>query len=197
MMTSVGESDRTHFGGAGAVRRWWQVFWIGLACWLVGLEWHWWRPWLGLVDGLVGMFATALYVLGFAAVVAAVVNGRRWGLLLTLVPALVVVMAVVNSVWVVAPRMWFNAHRALFDAALVGDVLPVPLRFLTEEGRVETDGTTKYYPQRLGLPDDTGGYMYSPDASPLDSDLYGGIYCQSPIPLGNDWWMCGMPDYWR
>jgi hypothetical protein len=69
-------------------------------------------------------------------------------------------------------------------------------RFLTKEGQVETDGTTKYFPQRLGLPDDTGGSMYSPDASPLDSDLYG-IFCRSPIPLGDDWWMCGMPDYWR
>lgn len=53
--------------------------WIGLACWLVGFEWHWWRPWLVLVDGLIGMFATAVYVLGFAAVVAAVVNCRHWG----------------------------------------------------------------------------------------------------------------------
>ncbi|MCW2557219.1 MAG: hypothetical protein JWP55_1183, partial [Mycobacterium sp.] len=87
-----------------------------------------------VVDGRIGMFATTVYVLGFAA-------------------------------------------------ALAADVLPTPLRFLTEEGRVETDGTTRYFPQRLGLPDDTGGYMYSPDASPLDSDLYG-IFCRSPIPLG-------------
>jgi hypothetical protein len=34
---------------------------------------------LVLVDGLIGMFATAVYVLGFAAVVAAVVNCRHWG----------------------------------------------------------------------------------------------------------------------
>lgn len=172
------------------------VFWIGLACWLVGLEWHWWRPWLGLVDGLVGLVATAVYVLGFAAVVAAVVNGRRWVLLATLVPVLVVMMAVVNSMWVIAPRMWFNTHRSLFDAAAAADDLPVQLHFLTAEGRVEIDGTTKYFPQHLGLPDDMGGYMYSPDSDPLSSEFYG-FFCRTPIPLGGDWWMCGMPDYWR
>ncbi|HEX7824491.1 MAG TPA: hypothetical protein VF477_06300 [Mycobacterium sp.] len=184
----MGESDRTHFGG--------RVFWIGLACWLVGLAWHWWRPWLGFVDGLVGMVAASVYVLGFVAVVAAVVNGRRWVLLATLVPALVVVMAVVNSMWVVAPRMWFNTHRSLFETAAAADFRPVQLRFLTADGRVEIDGSTKYFPQHLGLPDEMGGYMYSPDADPTSSEFYG-FFCRTPIPLGGDWWMCGMPDYWR
>ena len=48
-----------------------------------------------------------------------------------------------------------------------------------------------FFPQWMGIPDDAGGYIWSPGASPEGVDLYG-MLCQAPVNLGDGWWMCGM-----
>lgn len=140
-----------------------------------------------------------LYLLGLVAVVAAAIGGRRWAVLATVVPVLVVVTVVVNSTWKVAPRTWFAMHRPLFERALetdpgdgyYGNQLPGWLQFLVAEGRVSNRGGSRFFPQWIGIPDDAGGYLYDPNESPAGADLYGDI-CTNPVDLGGGWWMCGL-----
>lgn len=143
----------------------------------------------------------ALYLLGLAAVVAAAIGGRRWVVLATVAPVLVVVTIVVNSTWKVAPRTWFAMHRPLFERALqtdpgkeyYGNQLPWTLRFLVAEGRVSVRDGSRFFPQWIGIPDDAGGYLYDPVESPEGVDMYGFI-CADPVDLGDGWWMCGLRD---
>ena len=114
------------------------LWWFGLVCWSVAAVWHFTRPpSLWLLDVVVQPLTVVLYVFGFGAVVVGLVAGRRRRMLLTLVPVMVVVTAMVNPAWQVAPRTWFAMHRPLFDMALAtepgnlyyGNALPLPLRF--------------------------------------------------------------------
>src|SRR5262249_46041778 len=103
-------------------RGWGVLFWVGLTCWVVGFVWHWSRPpslWLLAVPAIPLM--ALLYWLGFVAVVVAVVGGGRWAEVLTLVPVLIVITALVNPAWRFAPRTWFIVHRPLFEMALATD----------------------------------------------------------------------------
>ena len=52
-----------------------------------------------------------------------------------------------------------------------------------------TDG--RFFPQWIGIPDDAGGYIYSPSGSPAQADMYGMI-CSNPVDLGDGWWTCGL-----
>jgi len=178
------------------------LWWCGLGCWSVALVWHFIRPpSLWLLDLAVQPLTVVLYVFGFGAVVVALVADRRRTALLTVVPVMVVVTAMVNPVWRVAPRMWFAMHRPLFDMALAtdpgnlyyGNALPLPLRFLSSEGRVSEQEGSRFFPQWVGIPDDAGGYLFNPARSPRGVDLYGSP-CSDPVDLGEGWWMCGLAD---
>ncbi|MEV0669003.1 hypothetical protein [Mycobacterium sp. NPDC050441] len=180
--------------------RWWVwVLWGGLACWLVGFWWHWSRTSWWIFDILMNPLMGALYLLGLAAVVVAAMRGRRWVVLATVVPVLVVVTVVVNSGWMLAPRMWFAMHRPLFDRALeadpgddyYGNQLPWMLRFLTADGKASDQLGNRFFPQWIGIPDDAGGYLYNPNESPEGLYMYG-LVCNNPVDLGGGWWMCGL-----
>jgi hypothetical protein len=176
---------------------------VGLALWLGGFVWHWSRPSLWILDLLVVPVAAVLYWFGFVAVVFAVIAGRRWVTVMTLVPVLVILTILVNPMWRVAPRTWFMLHRPLFNVALetdpgpdyYGNKLPLPLRFLTADGRVsdEEQNGSRFFAQWFGIPDDAGGYVYSPGKSPEGASLYG-LFCRGPVDLGGGWWMCGLAD---
>ncbi|AIY18568.1 hypothetical protein GUY44_22430 [Pimelobacter simplex] len=96
---------------------------------------------------------------------------------------------------------WFEAHRADFTAAVArgtrsdayyGSRLPDDLRYLTIDGRFSVgDGGALFFPQWIAIPDDAGGYWYSPDVRPAGYDMYG-MWCEDPVDLGDGWWSCGM-----
>ena len=111
--------------------------------------------------------------------------------------------------WVVlAPQAWFDVHRPMYDAALdhadrddgslYGARLPLVWRWLTVDGRAavgpvsgQSGPEAVFFPQWYGLPDDGGGYLWSPDGSPEGYDM-AGLRCTDPVDLGDGWWMCGM-----
>ncbi|MEU0496862.1 hypothetical protein [Mycobacterium sp. NPDC006124] len=178
------------------------LWWFGLACWSVAALWHFLRPpSLWLLDVVVQPLSVVLYVFGFGAVIVALVAQRRRTALLTVVPVMIVVTALVNPGWQVAPRAWFAMHRPLFDMALAtqpgesyyGNALPLHLRFLSSGGRVSDQDGSRFFPQWIGVPDDAGGYLYDPIRSPVGADLYGSS-CRNPVDLGGGWWMCGLAD---
>ena len=51
-------------------------------------------------------------------------------------------------------------------------------------------GEGLFFPQWVGVPDDAGGYVYSP-VSPEGADLYGPP-CHQPHRLGGGWWTCNL-----
>ena len=121
----------------------------------------------------------------------------------------VVVLAVSLVVWAImmltsrdpTAEEWFADHREQYEAALAvdpgdeyyGAPLPDDLAHLSVTGRVSGDSATRFFPQWTGIPDDAGGYFYSPGGSPEGRDMYGMI-CQDPVSLGDGWWACGMGD---
>ncbi|MCL2543482.1 MAG: hypothetical protein FWE71_13640 [Nocardioidaceae bacterium] len=102
-----------------------------------------------------------------------------------------------------APRAWFEVHRKAFEAGVHAmppsgadrSRLPIALMWLTVDGDTEGEEAGShiawFFPQWEGMPDDAGGYFYSPDRSPDGLDMRGMI-CRAPIDLGSGWWMCGM-----
>lgn len=113
------------------------------------------------------------------------------------VTVLVVLAVIAGFNWsVLAPRAWFETHRALYDLttndAMGGDYYGTSLgwlRPLTASGNASRTETDLFYPQWIGIPDDAGGYLWSPSASPAGVDLYGTI-CVDPVDLGGGWWLC-------
>ena len=113
------------------------------------------------------------------------------------VSVLVVAVVVAGFNWsVLAPRAWFATHRALYDlttddaggGGYYGSSLGW-LRPLTVSGNASRTETGLFYPQWIGIPDDAGGYLWSPSESPEGLDLYGRI-CTDPVDLGDGWWLC-------
>ena len=134
------------------------------------------------------------------------VAGRRW-LTVTAVSG-AVALYLLSFNWVaLAPQAWFDVHRPMYDAALdhvdrsddlYGDRLPLRWRWLTVDGRAAArggDGATGdevvFFPQWYGIPDDGGGYLWSPGGPPEGYDM-AGMVCTEPVDLGDGWWMCGM-----
>jgi hypothetical protein len=113
---------------------------------------------------------------------------------------LVLAVALLNwvAVW---PQLWFHTHRFAYDAAVevvphgaasyYGVELPLRWRWLTVDGRVVDKDGALYFPQWYGMPDDGGGFFWSPGDSPAGEDM-AGMICQRPDNLGDGWWMCGM-----
>jgi hypothetical protein len=140
-----------------------------------------------------------LLVLGLV-VVLGLMSRRRW--LAVTGGAVTVLLAVPLLNWSsAAPSAYFATHRALYDRAVAstatdgsyyGARLPLALRPLSARGRVRaTDDGMLFFPQWLGIPDDAGGYFWSPDRSPEGADMFG-MSCQDPQDLGGGWWACGL-----
>lgn len=157
-------------------------------------------PLKGTVLGICGAIGVGLVAMA-AAVLVARRSGRRGVVLLAAIATPVVLAMVVN--WgAFAPRLWFESHRPFYALAAqsavrseeyYGAPLPLHWRFLSATGSVSTVDGAQFFPLWLGIPDDAGGYFYSPDASPEGLDMYGMI-CVEPVDLGGGWWLCGFKD---
>jgi hypothetical protein len=71
--------------------------------------------------------------------------------------------------------------------------LPREFAAFTAGGLTSCWRETVFLPQWSGIPDDAGGYWYSPNESPQGWDMWGMI-CENPVDLGDGWWKCGMGD---
>ncbi len=71
--------------------------------------------------------------------------------------------------------------------------LPRQFAAFTAGGLASCSGEAVFLPQWSGIPDDAGGYWYSPSESPEGWDMWGMI-CEEPADLGDGWWKCGMGD---
>ncbi len=71
--------------------------------------------------------------------------------------------------------------------------LPREYEAFTAGGLTSCWGETVFLAQWSGIPDDAGGYWYSPRESPEGWDMWGMI-CRDPVDLGDGWWRCGMGD---
>lgn len=63
----------------------------------------------------------------------------------------------------------------------------------TEDGLISIgiDGSV-FVPQWAGIPDDAGGYIYTPhDTRPQGWDMWG-MECEDPTRLDGGWWACGL-----
>lgn len=173
----------------------------GIALWGVSMLHSFLRLNMWILDLVIVPIAWICFVLGFVLVLTGFIRGGAAGLLgVVIVPVMVAVTAVIGAWWWIAPQTWFSVHRGLYEQARTVDIgddyygyLPVHLRFLTERGLVSKSGNdgTIFFPQWTGIPDDAGGYFYSPSGSPKGRDMYG-MGCTAPVSLGDDWWMCGM-----
>ena len=71
--------------------------------------------------------------------------------------------------------------------------LPHEYDAFTAHGHADCWDETVFLPQWAGIPDDAGGYFFSPVESPEGWDMWG-MLCKDPIDLGDGWWKCGMGD---
>ncbi|MHA7134871.1 hypothetical protein [Oerskovia turbata] len=70
-------------------------------------------------------------------------------------------------------------------------LLPPALRHVSADGRAEArEGGRVFVPQWLGMPDDAGGFWFSPGESPAGLDMRG-MPCADPVRVEGDWWACG------
>lgn len=70
--------------------------------------------------------------------------------------------------------------------------LPLALRTVAVHGRVSSDGSGGVFvPQWAAIPDDAGGFWFTPGSSPSGRDMQGMIY-EAPTRLDGDWWACGL-----
>lgn len=180
------------------VRMWWSVGGT-VALWLLALAVVWSGRvfFLGTLVGMVVSAVAWVVVLG-AVVGLGILSGRRWALVGGVGVTLLLCAATFN--WsAVAPRAWFELHRPLYDHAVqstqtddsyYGASLPLALRPLSANGRVADQEGVLVFPQWLGIPDDAGGYVWSPDRRP-EVDMFG-YWCDQPVDLGDGWWMCAM-----
>jgi len=177
--------------------RWWLLAW-GLA---IAVEWS--R--LPTMGGWVDLDFVARGLMWLALLTVTIRSAWRSGHhgVRVMVPLAGVLVVITLFNWVqLSPRWWFATHRPFYELArhhdpdhgLYGSSLPVPLRGLTANGS-SSDSSARgtFFPQWFGLPDDAGGYFWSPEASPEGEDM-AGLLCQRPVDLGGGWWMCGMQD---
>jgi hypothetical protein len=187
---------------------WLGLFWVGLACWTLGFAYHWFRVSLWLFDLVLIPGGWVLYSGGFTAMVYALIRRGVTARGVAVLASLGCVFLLVSPGYRVAPETYFAMHRPLFEVArhtdpgseYYGNPLPFPLRFLTQMGNVSSvrtgdspvsGSTARFFPQWIGIPDDAGGYLYSPGGSPEGADLYGSL-CTDPVDLGDGWWMCNL-----
>lgn len=139
-----------------------------------------------------------LLAIGTATLVWSI--SRRWWLSALSVVLAAGAGAVLFNWSIYAPRTWFDTHRSLYEAArhevrptgdYHGSELPWRYRGLSGDGLVAGTPDRMFFPMWKGIPDDAGGYWYTPGDSPAGEDMYG-MPCQDPTDLGGGWWMCGM-----
>lgn len=84
-----------------------------------------------------------------------------------------------------------TAERADADDYGGGAPLPWQYRAFTSNGRASADEHLVFLPQWTGIPDDGGGFFFSPHGSPEGYDMFG-MVCEAPLRLDDAWWACGM-----
>lgn len=185
----------------------------GLGMWAIAMLYSFLRPNLWILDlilipvmWILAIAGLALLAVGLVRLLAARGEHRVGlpGTAALIVVGLVVVLVTgaIGAWWRFAPHAWFAAHRPLYEQALntdpgddyYGARLPFHLSFLSATGKVSGDRDgARFFPQWIGIPDDAGGYWYSPNDSPEGNDMYGMI-CEGPHDLGDGWWSCGLSD---
>jgi hypothetical protein len=86
--------------------------------------------------------------------------------------------------------IWVEANADCSDYYVE---LPDDLAYLTASGLISCGRDSVFVPQWYGIPDDAGGFWYSPHESPEGYDMWGMI-CRNPVDLGDGWWECGMAE---
>jgi hypothetical protein len=71
--------------------------------------------------------------------------------------------------------------------------LPPDLAPFAACGLVSVYSDSVFVAQWSGIPDDAGGFWFSPGRSPEGFDMWGMI-CHDPADLGDGWWRCGMAE---
>lgn len=152
----------------------------------------------GSVPGMV-VSAVPWWTALVGTVLLGVATRRMWPVWTAAVTTLLLAAPVYN--WSgVAPEAWFETHRPLYERAartaevddsFYGSLLPLELRPLAATGKVSRRAGGLFFPLWIGIPDDAGGYFYTPHRSPAGADMYGTV-CTDPVDLGDGWWMCGM-----
>lgn len=168
--------------------------------WLLAIGAVWVSPFfIGAPLGLI-MAGIAWVMVLIVVAVLGVVVARRVGVTVGGVVGTLVLAALLLNWSAVAPAAYFETHRALFDRAATsahpddsyyGSRLPLALRPLSAGGRVSGEEEMLFFPQWMGIPDDAGGYFWSPHRSPEGADMYG-MVCTDPADLGDGWWACGL-----
>lgn len=143
-------------------------------------------------------------LLGFALWVCLAIRlARRWW-----IATLAVLVGVIVAF--IAPDMPYPGARAVFAAihpqlAMIATLpavttgppvhdvdLPSHLAGVFVSGYVTTDGAGGVFvPMWAGVPDDAGGFWYTPGQSPEGRDMWG-MECREPVRLDGDWWACGI-----
>lgn len=137
--------------------------------------------WIGLIAGTVALtWKRRIWVRVITGLVAATFVAAAWNW----------------SIW--APKLWFDTHRALYEASLRypliadrGTYLPPRLRGLTTDGRIHELEAFRFYPQWQPVLKHGGGYFWAPSGTPEGIDFLGPT-CESPVDLGSGWWICRM-----
>lgn len=169
----------------------------GLLLWAALVVWWWQRRSLWLLDLIVEPATLLLGGLALSLVVLGLLRGRRVLLAILLIPLLLASLALAGPYATRFPQLWLRVHQPMYTAALAhdpgtdyyGSPLPPHLRVLAVDGRSSADGGVRFFPQWIGIPDDAGGYLYSPDIAPVGFDMYGRL-CGQPRDLGAGWWLC-------
>ncbi len=171
-----------------------------VALWAVAVAVVWLSPWF--VGSPLGMGVAGVAWIGLGVVVGllgGLVGGRWWLAVAGVVVTALLAVPLYN--WsAVAPTAYFQVHKPLYERAVrtaqtddsyYGAGLPIALRPLSARGGVRDQGGMLFFPQWFGVPDDAGGYFWSPEKSPEGADMFG-MLCQDPVDLGDGWWACGM-----
>lgn len=169
----------------------------GVILWTVVVAWWWQRRSLWLLDLIVEPVALLLGGTALSLVVIGLIRGRRALLAAALIPVLLATLVVAGPYALRFPQLWFRVHQPMYRAALThepadsyyGSPLPLPLRVLAVDGASSASDGVRFFPQWIGIPDDAGGYLYSPAGRPIGFDMYG-RQCQRPLDLGSGWWLC-------
>jgi hypothetical protein len=159
-------------------------------------------PFLHLLRPAAAVGGCILLIVGTARIH----QGRRIGTVLAAL-ALIFSLASAWATYTYNARAYYVLHRPQFlllgyaldhpssrqtEPSYYGSSLPFFAINLSVTGLASGDSQGVFLPQWVGIPDDAGGFWDTRE-SPAGADMYG-MLCADPVPLGDNWWSCGMAD---
>ncbi|GIG35853.1 hypothetical protein [Cellulomonas pakistanensis] len=165
------------------------------------LGWLVWPRGTSVPVRLVGAVAGLVLVVWLAARLV-----RRWWVRTPLVALGVLAALTAPMTPDVGTQVLFASMRPQLDAIAelvrdrgvswsgYDDELPPRLASVSAHGLVAARGDgSVFVPQWAGIPDDAGGFWFTPGTTPEGRDMWGEI-CTQPVRLDGDWWACAMPE---